>query len=100
MSRGRDANTLYLAAYQPADEECIHLTHPDRKDPLHTLTISLDRNSAQTAGIDHPSQPVPDDIDYLKSPALTDGAAQAAWLAARRTAEQDGTQPWPLIATT
>lgn len=95
MSRGRDANTLYLAVYEPDDEECIHLTHPDRKDPLHTLTISLDRNSAQTAGIDHPKQPVPDDIDSFKSPPPTDGAAQIAWLAARRRAEHKGLERHP-----
>ncbi|MCH8898933.1 MAG: ABC transporter substrate-binding protein [Acidobacteria bacterium] len=52
MSRGRQANTLYLANPEPGDEQCTHLTHQDRGDALDTLTASLGRSSARVAAID------------------------------------------------
>src|SRR5680860_1412546 len=37
LSRGRQANTLYLANPEPDNQECTHLTHPDRRDPRDGL---------------------------------------------------------------
>src|SRR5665811_291896 len=53
LSRGRQANTLYLANPEAHGGECIHLTHQDRRDPLDAFAASLDRSRAQTAAIDH-----------------------------------------------
>ena len=72
LSRGRHANTLYLANPTPGDDECAHVTHPDRRDPLDALTASLNRSTAQTAAID-----------------------EIAWIAARHQAERDETDHTP-----
>ena len=52
MSRGRQANTLYLANPKHEDEQCTHLTHPEPTDTLDALTVSLGRSSTQTAATD------------------------------------------------
>jgi ATP-dependent exoDNAse (exonuclease V) alpha subunit len=71
MSRGRQTNTLYLAAPQPGDDQCTHLTHPDRKGVLNALTRSLGRSSAQDAAIDHlaaagpPSSNIAERVDWI-----------------------------------
>ena len=52
LSRGREANTLYLANPEPDDHQCTHLTQPERRDALDGLTTSLARSSTQTAAID------------------------------------------------
>jgi ATP-dependent exoDNAse (exonuclease V) alpha subunit len=86
MSRGRQANTLYLADPKPDDEGCTHLTHEDRSDALDALTVSLDRSSAQVAAIDH----------ILGSPPpSSDVAERVAWIAARRTAERERLERMP-----
>jgi hypothetical protein len=53
LSRGRQANTLYLANLEPGDEPCTHLTHPERGDAIDPLVASLGRRAAQIAAIDH-----------------------------------------------
>jgi conjugative relaxase-like TrwC/TraI family protein len=59
LSRGRQANSLYLADPEPCDEPCTHLTHPDRGDAIDTLATSLGRSTARTAAIDHSAAPRP-----------------------------------------
>jgi ATP-dependent exoDNAse (exonuclease V) alpha subunit len=86
MSRGRDANTLYLANPEPDDEHCTHLTHPQRRDTLDALTVSLGRSAAQTAAIDQ----------YEGSaPPSSDVAARTAWIVARRAAERNQLERMP-----
>ena len=52
MSRGRDANTMYLTEPDRDDEECIHVAHqhPGR---LPALMASLSRSAAQPAALDY-----------------------------------------------
>jgi hypothetical protein len=74
LSRGRQANTLYLATPEPGNHQCTHLTHPEREDPVDTLIASLGRNAAETAAIDHiagpapPSSNVAERIDWIVAP--------------------------------
>jgi hypothetical protein len=93
MSRGRHANTLYLAHPEPDNEECTHLTHPDRRNALDTLTASLDQSSAHVAAIDHLARGRPSvgaHIDTLgPPPPSSDVAERVAWIAARRHAERN-----------
>ncbi len=72
------------------DEQCTHLTHPERRDPLDALTASLNRSSTQTAAIDHlGASSVDADIDTLgPPPPSTDVLSRVAWIAARRNTEQ------------
>ncbi len=86
MSRGRHANTLYLANPEPNNQECTHLTHPDRRDPLDALTTSLNRSATQTAAIDHVAEPPPPSSDITE---------RVAWIAARRQAGYDQTGHTP-----
>ncbi len=80
LSRGRQANTLYLANPEPHDEECTHLAHPYRRGPLDGLTTSLNRTSVQTAAVDQIVEP---------PAASSDITERVAWIAARRQAEHD-----------
>lgn len=80
MSRGRHSNTLYLADPEPGDEQCTHLTHPDRSDALDALTASLGRTSAQTVAIDQYVGSAPLGSELLES---------VGRIAARRRAERD-----------
>jgi conjugative relaxase-like TrwC/TraI family protein len=93
MSRGREANTLYLANPEPDDEGCTHLTHKDRRDTLEVLTVSLGRNAVQTAAIDHIAERRPSpgvDIDPLgPPPPSNDVTERVAWIVARRAAERN-----------
>ncbi|MCH7901784.1 MAG: AAA family ATPase, partial [Acidobacteria bacterium] len=93
MSRGRHANTLYLADPEPDDEQCTHLTHEDRRDALDALAASLGRSSAHVAAIDHFAGGRPSvgaDIDTLgPPPSSSDVAERVAWIVARRRAERD-----------
>ena len=93
MSRGRQANTLYLADPEPDDEQCTHLTHEDRRNALDALTQSLGRSSAHVAAIDHFAGGRPSvgaDIDTLgPPPSSSDVAERVAWIVARRRAERD-----------
>ena len=66
MSRGRQANTLYLATPEPGNEQCTHLTHPERQDPVDTLVASLGRSAAETAAIDHVVGPAPPSSDVAE----------------------------------
>jgi hypothetical protein len=86
MSRGRQANTLYLATPEPGNEQCTHLTHPERQDPVDTLVASLGRNAAETAAIDHVVGPPPPSSDV---------ADRVAWIVARRRAERDKPEHTP-----
>lgn len=56
MSRGRQANILYLADTSALDHEhdndCDHLSHQTHSQPLHGLMSSLNRRGAQHAAID------------------------------------------------
>jgi ATP-dependent exoDNAse (exonuclease V) alpha subunit len=81
LSRGRQANTLYLANPTSADEQCTHLTHPERGDPIDVLVASLGRRAAENPAIDHAAGPPPPSRDV---------AERAAWIVARRRAERDG----------
>ncbi len=98
LSRGREANTLYLVNPEPDDEQCTQVTHEDRRDALCALTASLDRSSTQTAAIDQfVGSSVGADIDALGSlPPSSDVLKRVAWIVARRRAERDefeGTPP-------
>jgi hypothetical protein len=93
MSRGRQANTLYLTDLEPGDEPCTHITHQGRHDPLDGLTAALNRISTQTAAIDHAGPTVTDEIDPLgPPPPSADVAARIAWQIAKRQTERDSTQ--------
>jgi hypothetical protein len=80
LSRGRQANTLYLANPEPGNEQCAHLTHPERGDPIDALVASLARRAAETAAIDHV---------VARGPPSSDVAERAAWIVARRRAEHE-----------
>ncbi|MCH8972446.1 MAG: AAA family ATPase, partial [Acidobacteria bacterium] len=80
LSRGRQANTLYLANPEHADEGCTHLTHPDRREAFDALTTSLHRSSAQTAAIDHFAG---------SAPPSSDVAERVAWIVTQRRAERN-----------
>jgi hypothetical protein len=102
MSRGRQNNTLYLTNPQQADEQCTHLTHQGRHDPVDRLTAALERGSAQTAAIDHPGLARSDGIDpFGPPPPSHDVAARVAWQIAKRQTERNATQrqtPGPNLA--
>ena len=87
MSRGRQVNTLYLADPEPDDEGCNHLSHPDQRDALIALTVSLDRSSAQAAAIDHIVGSPPPSSDVVE---------RVAWIAARQAAERIELERKPL----
>jgi hypothetical protein len=93
MSRGRQANTIYIANPEHDDEVCTHLTHPERRDAHDTLTASLGRSAAQTAAIDQYAEGRPSvgaAIDPLgPPPPSSDVAERVAWIVARRHAERD-----------
>jgi hypothetical protein len=92
MSRGRQANTLYLADAEPAEESCTHLTHAGTPHALDRLTAALNRNSTHTAAIDHAKSTPTDAMDPLgPPPPSSDIAARVAWIARRRI-ERDATQ--------
>jgi hypothetical protein len=92
MSRGRQANTLYLADAEPAEKSCTHLTHADSHDALGRVTAALNRSSTHTAAIDCAGSTPPGDTDSIGPPPPSrDIAARVAWIAERR-AERDGTQ--------
>ncbi|MFV9672503.1 MAG: MobF family relaxase, partial [Acidimicrobiia bacterium] len=88
LSRGREANTLYLANPEPHGEECTHLTHPAGRDPVDALVASLDRSGAQTAAIDQIVEPPPPSSDIIE---------RVAWIAARRQTEHDQTDHTPPV---
>ncbi len=93
MSRGRQANTLYLTNPEPADEQCTHLTHQGQQDALDRLTAALNHSRARTAAIDHPGPAITDDVDPLgPPPPSSDVAARVAWLIAKRQTERDATE--------
>ena len=93
MSRGRQNNTLYLTIQDLADEQCTHLTHTCRHDPLHRLAVALNHNSAQTAAIDHPGPTLTDHIDpFGPPPPSSDVAARVAWQIAKRQTERNETE--------
>lgn len=92
MSRGRQANTLYLADAEPADESCTHLTHTQGDNALDRLTAALNRRSTHTAAIDHAGSTPTAAVDPIGPPApSSDIAARVASIAERRT-ERDATQ--------
>ncbi|MEA3509975.1 MAG: AAA family ATPase, partial [Actinomycetota bacterium] len=80
LSRGREANTLYLANPEPDNQECVHVTHPDERDPVDAFTASLSRSAAKAAAVDQIVGPPPPSSDIIE---------RVAWIAARRQAEQD-----------
>lgn len=92
MSRGRQANTLYLADAVPAEEPCTHLTHAGTHKALDRLTAALNRRSTHTAAIDHAGSTPTDARDPLgPPPPSSDIAARVAWIAERRT-ERDAAE--------
>ncbi|MCP4968170.1 MAG: relaxase domain-containing protein [bacterium] len=89
MSRGRQANTLYLTNLQQSDEQCLHLTHISHHDPLDGLTATLRRSRSQTAAIDQAGPTQSDDLDSLgPPPPSSDIAARVAWQIAKRRMER------------
>ena len=52
LSRGRNANTLYLASPEAGDEDCTHLTHQTRHAGTDIASAMIARSKAQTAAID------------------------------------------------
>ncbi len=52
LSRGRHANTLYLATPEPGDEECTHLAHQTQQLAGAAPPTFLNRSRTQTAAID------------------------------------------------
>ena len=91
MSRGRQANTLYLAGAEPAEKSCTHLTHTQSDDALDRLTAALNRRSIHTAAIDH-ARAMRTSRDPLgPPPPSSDIAARVAWIAERRT-ERDAAE--------
>jgi hypothetical protein len=93
MSRGRQANTLYLANPEHDDEGCTHLPHPERRDALDALAASLGRSSAHVAAVDHLAErnsSVGADIDpFGPPPPSSDIAARTVWIRARQAAERN-----------
>ncbi|MGH8874708.1 MAG: MobF family relaxase, partial [Acidimicrobiia bacterium] len=51
MSRGREANTAYLAC-PDTPEPCAHLCHQSRHDPLEVAVASLQRRDSQSAAVE------------------------------------------------
>jgi hypothetical protein len=93
MSRGRQANTLYLANPEPGDEQCTHLAHTGRHEALDGFTTALNRASTQIAAIDHAAPTLNDDLDPVgPPPPSSDVAARVAWQIAKRQTERDATQ--------
>jgi hypothetical protein len=52
LSRGRDANTLYLASPEAGDEDCTHLTHQKRQAEANVSPVMFARSAAQIAAIE------------------------------------------------
>jgi hypothetical protein len=52
LSRGRNANTLYLASPEPGHQECSHLTHQTRQQRADAPCAFLTRSRAQIAATD------------------------------------------------
>ncbi len=99
MSRGRQANTLYLANPEH-DRQCAHLTHPEPTDALDAFTASLGRSAAQTAAIDHIAggrRSVGADIDPFgpPPPSCDIVAERVAWIVAQRQAEREELERMP-----
>jgi hypothetical protein len=93
MSRGRQANSLYLADPEPGDEPCTHLAHTGRHDALDGFTAALNRDSAQIAAIDHAGPTLSHDLDLVGPPPPSrDVAARVVWQIAKRQTERDTTQ--------
>ena len=93
MSRGREANTLYLTPLEPEEERCTHLTHTGRHEPFDELIAALNHSSAQVAAIDHAEPTLTNDIDPFGPPQPSrDIATRVAWLIAKRQTERDETQ--------
>jgi len=51
MSRGQEANTIYLTDSELGNDECEHLTH-QQPDPISALIAALDRTAAEPAALD------------------------------------------------
>nr|MDJ0498970.1 AAA family ATPase [Acidimicrobiia bacterium] len=93
MSRGRQANTLYLATTEPAEEQCTHLTRTGSHDSLDGLTAALNRTSTHVAAIDQTGPKHGEDIDPMgPSPPSSDVAARVAWQIAKRQAERESAE--------
>ncbi|HEX9643451.1 MAG TPA: Ti-type conjugative transfer relaxase TraA, partial [Acidimicrobiia bacterium] len=75
MSRGRTANTMYLAD-PPRDEDCDHVTH-DRSADADRLIAALARLDAQVAAIDERSRPQPG-LDAVSNARLALARSRAA----------------------
>ncbi|MGH8875532.1 MAG: ATP-dependent DNA helicase, partial [Acidimicrobiia bacterium] len=84
MSRGREANTLYMVSPNP-EEECIHLAHR-RPEPAEQVVRALGRTSTQTAAVDIGHMP---EVDPLDPPPSNEVAARVAWLVGRRKLTRD-----------
>jgi hypothetical protein len=90
MSRGRQANTLYLATPEPGEEQCTHLTHTSQQDALDGFTTALNRGSTQIAASDHAGPELTDDLDrFGPPPPSRDVAARVAWQVAKRQADRN-----------
>jgi conjugative relaxase-like TrwC/TraI family protein len=51
MSRGRESNRAYLLSPE-SDEQCAHVSHPNRTDPLEAATSRLKRRERRAAAVE------------------------------------------------
>lgn len=51
MSRGRESNRAYMASLE-SDEQCAHVSHPSRGDPLEVAISSLQRRERRGAAVE------------------------------------------------
>jgi hypothetical protein len=87
MSRGREANTLYLIRPDLA-EECTHLAHRS-PDPNHAMAGAFHRSSAQVAALDAGTPRQQKTDPGGPPPPSSDLGARLDWLIARREAGRD-----------
>jgi conjugative relaxase-like TrwC/TraI family protein len=94
LSRGHQANTLYLAATGADDRDCTHLTRQAPRHLADQLASALNRSSAQIAALDCIPRPgigpAPGPLE--PPPPSSDVAARVSWLVAQRIAKR---QPQP-----
>ncbi|MGH9166253.1 MAG: MobF family relaxase [Acidimicrobiia bacterium] len=87
MSRGRQANTLYLTRPDP-EKQCTHLAHRGL-DPHHALAASVQRSSAQLAALDTGAPGHQVTTTAGPGPRRSDLAARLDWFITRRLAARE-----------
>jgi len=90
LSRGRQANTLYLT-HLNHPEQCDHVPHTDQALESNDVSRIIGRSRIHTAAIDHqtPEKTVNDsEIELLQSPATNEEAGPVARAIARRRSRE------------